>query len=261
MNKWFWLCSLALVLGVGCAANAYGPVSSIDSAKVYQYVWQDDPDSTLTVVNNYPSYISFRDETLDGDGQGGEYANRHVWRFSADGGATPFEFGNTTYFEYFVDVKVQGDPVAGKHHEAGIFFDYLGWDGVLRVNTNGEIAAFGYVLPFYAFPDPYIPGDWIRIGVKYFQDPDDGKNKIQYYAGSAHSPALVFGNLEQGILDGTTIGGYGQFQIAPGVQSNFGMAEWGNVQIVPVPEPAFLQPASLMALAAGVGGLTLRRRR
>jgi len=254
MGKWIWPCVVALAVFASTAAYAYGPVSSIDSAKVYPYKWSDDPDSLLSQVNSYPTYMWFEDRKLDGDGQGGEYANRHVWKFSADGGATDFQFGNATYFEYFANVKVQGDAAGGKDHEAGLFFDLNGWDGVLMVKTNGEIAAFGYVLPFYAFLDPYTPGEWVKIGLKYFNDPNDGKNKIIYYAGSAQSPALDFGNTEQGIIDGTTLGGYGQFQIAPGVASNYGSAEWGDITIVP-------EPGSLMVLGAGLLGLAIRRRR
>lgn len=247
-----WL--LLLVLGASQAAFAYDPVSSINGVTFQLRRFNDDSDSIVTTVNNYPSYIKIQDSKLDGDGTGAEWANRHAWFFSNDGGATRFQFANHTYFELFADVTVTGDAAGGKDHEAGFFFDLNGWDGQMMVNTNGQIAAFGYVLPYYAFLTPYSAGSTVRIGMKYFYDAGDGKNKIKYYAGNESSPALGFGNSEDGIIDGTNIGGYGQFQIAPNVESNFGRAEWGNITIVP-------EPASILVLASGLCGLLIRRRK
>lgn len=243
-----------LMLLVSAAAYGQGSIADIDRVNIYPYAFNDDQGSTFTATDNFPNRILFEDMCLNGDGTDPDFANRHVWRFRGASLGADFAFGNTTYFDLSASVRVMGDPVAGKNHEAGFIFDYNGWDGVMMVNTTGEVAVFGYVLPFYAFLTPYVPGSYLDIGITYFNDPNDGKNKIQYRAGAETSPVFEFGNAEGGIIDGTSIGGYGQFQVAPGVDSNYGQAEWVNIQVVP-------EPGSLMVLGAGVAGLLFRRRR
>jgi hypothetical protein len=69
-----------------------------------------------------------------------------------------------------------------------------------------------------------------------------------------NSPILPFTDLEQGIINGTTLGGYFQIQNAPNNPSNFGVAVFQNITMVP-------EPSSFVLLSLGILPLLLRRRR
>jgi hypothetical protein len=71
------------------------------------------------------------------------------------------------------------------------------------------------------------------------------------------SPILALSNLEQGIIDGSTLGGYFQIVNNPADPSNSGMALFRNMSIVAVPEPSMFALLSLGVLPLG---LILRRR-
>lgn len=247
MRRVLWVMALLLCLSV--AAGAYSPPNS---AQILSRTWNDDSDSILTVVNNFPNAISFDDQKLDGDGVAGEYANLHIWKYSSDGGATATTFAADSFFDIWMDVTVSGDP--STLHEGGMYFETGGWDGKFMVKTNGEIAVFGNIFPFHAFLTPYVPGSTVKLGLKYFLDPNDNKRKITYTAG-AESVTKIFTNAEQGLLTNTTFGGYAQPLIEVGNPQHWGRTDFGNITIVP-------EPASLMVLGSGLIGLVgLRRRR
>ena len=247
--------SLAFLLSIAASAQ----VSSINSAVVSLRVFNDDPTSLLTAVNNYPSTISFDDQSLDNGGNGG-FANRHQWEFSNDS-ATPYKFANDDFFESFVDVTLTANPTSPRK-EAGFLLSTVGGQGQFIVNTDArEVVAFGGPLPFFAFPSNFDSGETLRLGLTYFRD-TDGLRKIIYHAGAASSPALAFDNLEQGIIGGSTLGGYGQFGITNN-PLNFGTASFQNITITSLGATAAPEPASivLMLFGTAVAAVKCRARR
>lgn len=244
------LASIAFLL----SGSASAQISSINGAVVRERVFNDDPTSVLTTVNNYPSVISFDDQSLDNNGTPA-FANRHTWQFSNDGGTSAYQFNNDDFFSVYMDVTLTANPISPRK-EAGFLLNTAGGQGQFIVNTDArEVVAFGDPLPFFAFPATFDSGETIRLGMTYFLD-TDGLRKIIYHADGQSSPAQAFGNLEQGIITGSTLGGYGQFGILATDPNNFGTAAFQNIAFVP-------EPSGIAILACGValGLLTKRKRR
>ncbi len=235
------LVSLAAANGVYAQVNsgsavfqniAITGVPSINSVVVHPRVYNDYPGATLATVNNYPSLVSFSEANVVGLSG---FANRDDWRFSSDGGLTDHLFQNNEYWSISALVTLTGNPTSPRK-EAGLRLDSsIGGDGLFVLNTDAhEIVAFGGPFPFYSFGNTFNSGDSVLMGITYQNV--NGVNGIVYSANGVNSPFLPMSNLEQGVINGSTLGGY--FQIV-GV----------------VPEP------SVLALL-GVGALSclLRRR-
>ena len=219
------------IIGVGLAAanGAFAQISTINSATYHPREFNDVPGSTLTVVRNYPSLISFQEQHVSAPGG---FANRHVWRFSSDSGVSPYHFNNNDFFSVFMTVTLTGDPISPRK-EAGFLFDTIGGQGQFIVNTDGhEVVVFGGPLPFYAFPRTFNSGDTVTLGMTYFLQ-GNGKRAIIYYANCLQSPPLEFSNLEQGIIDNSTLGGYFQIVNNPSNPNNSGTAVYQNISIGP----------------------------
>ena len=222
------ICKIALIT-VGFSTSLYSQISTINSANYHPREFNDVPGSALTVVSNYPSRISFTDQNVSAPSG---FANRHVWRFSSDSGATPLPLSNDTFFTVFMDVTLTGDPISPRK-EGGFLLDTIGGQGQFIVNTDGhEVVAFGGPFPFYAFPKTFNSGDTVRLGLTYFLN-SSGKRAIIYYANCMQSPPLEFSNLEQGIIDNSTLGGYFQIVNDSANPSNSGSAVFENITIGP----------------------------
>ena len=219
--------SFSILLGLAAANGAYAQISTINSANYHPREYNDVPGSTLTVVSNFPSLVSFDDQNVSAPGG---FANRHVWRFSDDSGASAYPFSNDDFFSVFMTVTLTGDPISPRK-EAGFLLDTIGGQGQFIINTDGhEVVAFGGPFPFYAFPRTFNSGDTITLGMTYFLN-SNGKRAIIYSANCLQSPPLEFSNLEQGIIDNSTLGGYFQIVNAPSVPSNSGTAVYQNINI------------------------------
>jgi hypothetical protein len=224
-------CGRCLVALVGFTAVnvALAQVSTINSAVYHPREFNDIPGSVLTVVSNYPSLIGFEDQNVSASTG---FANRHVWRFSNNSGTTAYAFGNNDFFTVTMKVTLAGDP-ATPRKEAGFLLDSIGGQGQFIVNTDGhEVVAFGGPFPFYAFPATFHSGDTVTLGMTYFLD-SNGKRSVIYAANSLRSPPLEFSNLEQGIIDGSTLGGYLQIVNDPQNPTNSGVVAFENIQIGP----------------------------
>jgi hypothetical protein len=247
----------ATLIGLALAIpnGAYAQLSTIDSVIVHSREYNDVPGSTLIVTTTYPSSISFSDQGVSAPGG---FANRDVWRFSNDGGTSAYQFQNNDFFQVSMDLTLTGSPISPRK-EAGFLFDTAGGQGQFIVNTDEhEIVAFGGPLPFYSFgPATYNSGDPITLGLTYFLN-DNGKRAIIYSANGVQSPILEFSNTEQGIIDGSTLGGYFQIRNDGANPLNSGIASFRNINIAAVPEPSTIALLSLGMLALG---LRLRRRR
>jgi len=245
-------CGCYATLIVLVAANgAYAQVSTINSARLSLREFNDVPGFALTVSNNYPSLIRFSDLGVSAPSG---FANRHVWRFSNNGGTTAYQFQNTNFFQVSMTLTLTASSISPRK-EAGFLLNTLGGDGQFIVNTDGhEIVAFGGPLPFYAFPATYDSGETITLGMRYFSN--NGTNSIIYSANGVNSPVLPFTNLERGIINGSTLGGYFQIVNASADPFNSGIASFGNITIVPEPSTFALLSLGVLPL-----GLLLRRRR
>jgi hypothetical protein len=209
------------------ASSSFAQITSINSAAYHPREFNDIPAATLTVVSNYPSLISFSEQNVS---KPTGFANRDVWRFSSDSGATPHRFANDEFFSATMEVTLTGDPISPRK-EAGFLLSSIGGDGQFIVNTDGhEVVAFGGPFPFYAFPRTFNSGDTITLGITYFRD-SNGKRAVIYRANCLQSPPLEFSNLEQGIIDNSTLGGYFQIVNAPTNPTNSGAAVFQNISI------------------------------
>ena len=217
-------------LSLAVVGGAYAQVGTIDSAIVSPRVYNDITNATLTVVTNYPALISFSEKNVSGTNG---FANRDVWHFSADKGATAYQFQSNDYFQVSMKITLVGDP-ATPRKEAGFVFNNPANDGgefILDTDAH-EVVAFGGFLPFYAFPKFFNSGDTVEMGITYFRD-SNGKNAIIYTANGTNSPPLELGNTEQGVINNTTIGGYFQIQKDATNPTNSGSATFANITITP----------------------------
>ncbi len=219
------------LIGLVATNGAFGQISTINSAAYFPREFNDVPGSTLTVVSNYSSLVAFEDQNVSAPTG---FANRHVWRFSSDSGASPFHFSNDDFFTVTMTLTLTGDPVTPRK-EAGFLLDTIGGQGQFIVNTDGhEVVAFGGPFPFYAFPATFQSGETVTLGMTYFLD-SNGKRAIIYAAKYSTncllSPPLEFSNLEQGIIDNSTLGGYLQVVNDPTVPTNSGVALFQDIRI------------------------------
>ncbi len=238
---------------------------AIDSAVINLRIFNDDPTTTLTSVNNYATEITISDSKV---GNNAGFANLHNWRASADGGATAADFANGDSYSLFSDVTISGtgDGEAGLNLSPWWSPDV---DGRFNLRTtDGEVAIFGGRLPFYSFTGSqgvtYVKGSMVRIGMIYDANSnsagDPATIEYLYDDGTAYTsgplafdqgnPAEGFG--EWGMLDSAQIGGYMQFFVA-GDNTDGLSTTWGNISYIPA-------PGSLALLGLGALGAVRRRR-
>jgi len=201
---------------------------AVNSDIVHPRVFNDYPWATLNTVNNYPSLVSFSESGVVGPSG---FANRDDWNFSSDGGLTDHLFNNNEYWSISALVTLTGNPTTPRK-EAGLRLDSsVGGDGLFILDTDAhEIVAFGGPFPFYSFGNTFNSGDSVLMGITY--ENIGGTNGIVYSANGVDSPFLPMSNLEQGVIDGSTLGGY--FQIAGLVPepSAFALLGLGSVALL-----------------------------
>jgi hypothetical protein len=227
--------SYATLIALASANAAFAQISSINSAVIIPRYFNDIPGASLTVVSNYPSLISFDYQNVSTTNSA--FADRSVWHFSKNNGVSSFLFGNSDAFTITMDVTLTGDPISPRKEAGFVFNNPLNDGGEFIVNTDGhEFVAFGGFLRFYAFPRNFNSGDTVTMGLTVFQD-SNGKNAIIYFAKTAttcmESPPLEFDNLEQGVIAGTSIGGYIAVVNSPTIATNSGTAVFQNIKIGP----------------------------
>ena len=267
--KTYVLCAAGAITLVASAGALARP--AVNGALINTRVFNDDANSVVTTSNLYPASITIGDSVLDGDGVGGEFANRHNFRLSSDGGATETVFNNNSAAFFFAsNVTITGPA----NSEGGL--NLSPWwsqevDGNFMLNMGGEIAVFGGRLPFYSFTGhgapAYTRGTTARLGLAY--DPHglsaSDPATIQYFlsigGSNFSSPVLAFdeGNASEGhgtfgILDDARLGGYFQPQIQVGNPNNSSQIVYGNITYI-VPAPGALSLLGLSGLVA------VRRRR
>jgi len=246
------LCSALLVFGTASAAFA-----QINSVRFYPREYNDIPGANLSIgVGLGPSHpITFTEQNVSASA--GPFANRDVWRFSADS-VTAYQIPDQ-YFTASFDLTLTGSPTSPRK-EAGFLLNSANIGDIqFIVNTdNHEVVQFGGS-SFYAFPSTYNSGQTIHLGLSYLVDPNTGANALQLQANGAFSPYLDLGpghGNGSTSLGATTVGGYFQIQNDPNNPSNSGSAVFSNLAITIVPEPSVLAIFSL-----GVLGMMLRRRK
>jgi hypothetical protein len=243
------LTSLAFVALTAAVAAA---TPGVNSAIINERIFNDCSGSTLSTLNSYPASIFISDDAEDGCGG---FANLHNWRFSEDG-SNPAIFSNGDLFRFSADLVIDGPGQC----EAGLQISPW-WspnvEGRLNVRTtDGEIAMFGGVLPFFSFSNLgvfYQKGHLIHIEFNYIPnsntelDPATLECKIIYDGNSYTSGALPFSNYNPnedpiyhsyGIMEMAQAGGHIQCLWQAGAVPDQEIhATWSNIEFSPDAKP------------------------
>jgi len=272
-------CATVIGLALVAVNTTHGQVTSINSAYIDSRVFNDIPSATLTTVDSYPSAISFSEQNVS---SGTGFANRDVWSFSANGGASAYQFQGNDYFKASFAVTLSGGS-PGYDLEAGFLLSNpsgsFGGDLQSVVTASGVVAQFGgpSYYPFSpaagGFPGAggsvanYVTGQTYTMGLDYVLDPFTGMNAFEYSVNgvfAASSPGDPYFDLGPGQSigsPGTTLGGYFQIQNDPGNPGNGGEAIFSDISISPSAVPD--ETSTLALLSAGLLTLSprlLRRR-
>jgi hypothetical protein len=249
--------SLSGLVGLVLASALPTSALPINSAVIHPREFNDIPSATVVSGGSYPSSLAFVEVGVSGPTG---FANRDVWHFSADS-TTPYAFANDEYFTVSMEVTLTGFPGTPRK-EAGFLLDStIGGQGQFIVNTDAhEVVAFGGPFPFYAFPATFDSGETITLGMTYFLDSVTGLRSIIYSADGVNSPTLPFTNLEQGIDDGSTLGGYFQIVNDPANAMNAGWVMFNNIEIAGVPGSVPDGGATCGFLVLGLLGLAAARK-
>lgn len=242
------------ILTVGATAVLCGPVlaqvTDINSVVIQNRRFNDYPNSTLVTVNTYPTVVSF----TEGPFGAGGFANQHLARFSTNG-TTARSFLNSEAFDISFNVNLAVGST-GPRKEAGFRMDtFIAGESFFFVTSDGEVAAFGGPFPFFSFgTSAYTPGTTANLRMIY----QPGANAtLEYIYNGLSSGALDFGNLEEGIINGSDMATYVQNQPNDNNSGDFSNVAFTNYSVaVPVPEPM-----SIIGIAAGIGILLKRRRK
>lgn len=253
---------VGVVLCTGTVATASG-VGDIGGLVNQERIFNDFPDSSLTLTSNYDVFGSSIDLREENFGSGG-FANRHAAWWS-DGAANKVDFDYGDAFDMQMTLQVNEASGVG-NVEAGFQADLFGFGLFGVLTANGEIAAFGSVLPFHTFGTGlYTVGDEVML--RMIHSPGDGEgsggapstmeylyNNTTTGSGWVSSGLLDFGTGEGGIPSGFDFfAGAGAQINAPTVDGVVDIS-FRNFTAV-VPAPATLGMLSLAGLAAA------RRRR
>lgn len=211
--------------------------------------FNDFPSSVLRIDEDFPALIRVHESQFGR----GRFANRHRFFFTEDG-MTNFVLDNQTAFDVSVDVNLRAGTAPGK--EAGFYFDRFGEPRFI-VKGDGEVAAFDGAFPFFSFGQVYVPGEAARLRIIY--TPGDGFTglvpaTIEYRFNDVSSGKIEFGNLENGMIDGTVGGFYVQYAPDRTNPGDFGLTTFRRVRIA-VPGGSVVGAIVL----AGCAGLRRRR--
>lgn len=253
--------SLACLTGIAAMAFTVSVASAapaVNSAIINERIFNDCAASTLVTNDNYPASIFISDDAND-DCAG--FANLHNWRFS-ENDADAAIFANADLFRFSAELVIDGPGQC----EAGLQISPW-WsqnvEGRLNVRTtDGEIAMFGGVLPFYNFSAShgifYTKGQPIRIEFNYTpnsnteQDPATLECKITYGGNLYSSGVLPFNNYNPaehpvygsyGIMEQAQAGGHIQCLWFPGVNQEIN-ATWSNIEYHPDSKPTSTEPST-----------------
>lgn len=252
-----------LALAAAALAVVAAPVMALaspapNSAVLNTRIFNDCGASVLNTTNTYPGLISISD---DANNDCAGFANLHNWRFSEDG-ANAALFANGDIFRFKATLVIDGPGQA----EAGLQISPWWSQNVEgRVNirtTDGEIACFGGVLPFYSFSGSqglfYTKGTPITIEINYdpnsntVGDPGTIEYKLVYGGQSYTSGVLAFNNFNPvedpiygsyGVMHMAQAGGHLQCLWFPG-QNQEVNATWRDIQYSPDAKPTDAVPAS-----------------
>ena len=169
------LAAFAFAFGLAAVAQAQTP--NPNGAFLNLRYWNNNPVSTVASTNTYPALISISDDDPF------KFAgwNKHLWKFSEDGGATQAAFQNNSNYSFCADVVLNGDDPDDLEGGLEISPWWSDGDGQFMINGNsGEIACFGGRLPFcsnhssgtflFAQPD-YVKGTSIHLSMTYISGP------------------------------------------------------------------------------------------
>lgn len=262
------LVSVFMLCGA-CATASAGIATAINGVVDARRTFNDFPSSTLNIVNNYPTSVSISEGPF---GVGG-FANRHIFFYSSDAGATRTDFDYADAFDLCIDVDLNGSNLEGR--EAGFQADLFGF-GFFGVLPNGEVAAFGSILPFHSFGlvgNPDLPthlrmihtpgsGDGINplpsggtpSTIEYLFDQGGGwvsSGPIAFNTGEGGIPSNFNFNLGFGIQARGTQGPFGSQDEVPAVPYDVTFSNFRNS----IPTPGAMSVLGL----AGLAGLRRRR--
>ena len=96
------LAAFALAFGLAAVAQAQTP--NPNGAFLNLRFFNDCPVSTVSTTNTYPALIAISDT----DPFMFAGTNKHLWKFSEDGGATQAKFHNNSNYSFCADVVLNG---------------------------------------------------------------------------------------------------------------------------------------------------------